>query len=226
MVMDRADYPFARPARSQLILSDRAVPVVSAPPREPLAKWVVDDGDGPITVDALLGPGYAGQLGLPRQAVVAYGSNANPDVLREKLAGVRPTLVPMLHAELRDFDVVYSAHVSPRGAIPATLAECPGTRTTVFVLLLGAEQLAALDETEPNYDRVPLPRSAELNPEFGAVADAHAYLSKHGPLSVDGAPRHVDPIPAGDGSFDGMTQREALELVRDRLGTLRGGEAT
>jgi hypothetical protein len=224
MVMDLADYPFARPAMSQLILAESAVPIVSAPPREPIGKWVVDDGDGPVTVDALIGVRYGDQLGLSRQAVIAYGSNANPDVLRGKLSVVQPILVPMLRAELRDFDIVYSAHLSPRGAIPATLAECPGTRTTVFVLLLDAEQLAALDETEPNYDRVLLPRSAELNPEFGAMADVHAYLSKHGPLSVDGAPRHVDPIPAGDGSFDGMTQREALELVRDRLGTLGGGE--
>jgi hypothetical protein len=62
----------------------------------------------------------------------------------------------------------------------------------VHGLFLGGDDpaaaLAALDATEPNYDRVTL-RGIDLELEgLGAIGEAEAYVSKHGPLLVDGAP--------------------------------------
>jgi len=222
--MDPVDYPFAQPGSSQLVLAERTVPIEHAPEGEPIAKWIVREGDEQLTLESFAGAQYASAIGLPRRPVVAYGSNANPDVLREKLADKWPTFVPMLRARLHDFDVVYSAHVSPKGAIPATLYESPGTRVAVFVLLLDNTQLAAMDATEPNYDRMLLAKPVTLTLDLGRSADSYVYVSRHGVLSVDGAPRHVDPVPASARSFLGMAERDALEIARERLGEAPGGE--
>ena len=62
-----------------------------------------------------------------------------------------------------DFDVVYSAHVSPYGAVPATLIESPGTTAPVFVLHPTPEQHALLTASEPNYDLVESGRHRRLS---------------------------------------------------------------
>jgi hypothetical protein len=222
--MDPADYPFAQPDGSQLVLAEGDVPIVEAPEGELIAKWVVRNGDELLPLEAFVGAQYAPLLELPRRPVIAYGSNANSDVLREKLADHGSIFVPMLRGRLQDFDVVYSAHISPTGAIPATLCESPGTRVTVFVLLLDVTQLAAMDATEPNYDRLPLTKSVNLTLDLGPSVDACVYASKHGALNVHGVPCHVEPIPARLRRFDGMTERQVLELARERLGTIPGGE--
>ena len=71
------------------------------------------------------------ELEIDREArtpVLAYGSNAAPEVLSRKLAlSDQPVLV--VPARLREFDVVYSAHISPYGAVPATLQRSPGPRS-------------------------------------------------------------------------------------------------
>jgi hypothetical protein len=121
--------------------------------------------------------------------LLAFGANAAPEVLARKLPGVP---VAAVVGTLRGFAVVHSAHVSPYGAVPATLVPHPGGSVAVHALVLGggdpAAALAALDATEPNYDRVTL-RGIELALDgLGTVSAAEAYVSKHGPLVVDGAP--------------------------------------
>ncbi|HUC08372.1 MAG TPA: hypothetical protein VMR96_09800, partial [Solirubrobacterales bacterium] len=68
------------------------------------------------------------ELEIDREArtpVLAYGSNAAPRVLSRKLAlSDQPVLV--VPARLSEFDVVYSSHLSPYGALPATLQRSPG----------------------------------------------------------------------------------------------------
>lgn len=119
--------------------------------------------------------------------LLAYGANASPAALARKLG---PTArVAALAGTLRGWRVVHSRHVSPYGVVPATLAKAPGAVERVHVLLVeDAGVLAALDASEPNYDRVTL-RGLDLEAErLGRVAEAGAYLSKHGPLLLRGAP--------------------------------------
>ena len=120
---------------------------------------------------------------LPSGApVLAYGANASPERLERKLPGTR---VAALAGTLRDFAVVHSAHVSPYGAVPATLVRSPGAREDVHVLLVG-DAHARLDATEPNYRRVRL-HGVDLEVErLGRVETVEAYVSHHGPLT-DGA---------------------------------------
>src|SRR3954453_7731498 len=122
--------------------------------------------------------------------ILAYGANAAPEALDRKLPGAR---VAALAGTLRGWAVVHSAHVSPYGAVPATLVEQPGAETAVHVLYAD-ESLARLDATEPNYRRVWL-RGLDLAVDrVGALDAVQAYVSRHGPLVIDGA-----PVPLGSG---------------------------
>lgn len=98
-----------------------------------------------------------------------------------------------LAARLRDWVIVHSAHVSPYGAVPATLIEQPGAIADVHLLLV--EDRAALDATEPNYDRVTL-TGIELDVDrLGRIDAAEAYISKWGPLLSAGAPVPLGALP-------------------------------
>ena len=116
---------------------------------------------------------------------MAYGANGSPARLADKLPGAR---VAALAGTLRGWAVVHSAHVSPYGAVPATLVPDPAARADVHVLLVDPAAGAALDSTEPNYTRERLD-GLDLEVErLGRITRADAYLSRWGPLLVDGRP--------------------------------------
>lgn len=168
-------YPYAAPERSYLYLDGEA--------RELPA-------DGPDLAD--------------RTPLLAYGANAAPATLRRKLAPRPGIEMPVMQAELQGFDVVYSAHVSPYGAVPATLHECPGTAASVFVIHPTAEQRMLLAATEPNYDLV-------------EVSGIFAFRSKHGPLLVDGSPIALEAIRAAGRTLPELDEPAVLEHVRSRF---------
>ena len=142
------------------------------------------------------GPDLAG-----RSPLLAYGANAAPEALGRKLAPLAGVELPVLKSELEDFDVVYSAHVSPYGAVPATLVESPGTVALVFVAHPTAEQRELLTASEPNYDLV----------EVGGTA---AYRSKHGCLSLDGSPVALAAVRSNGRAFPELDEPAVLERVR------------
>lgn len=139
-----------------------------------------------------------------RTPLLSYGANASPEALARKLAALPGVEMPVLRAELEDFDVVYSAHVSPYGAVPATLLESPGTVAPVFLLHPTVEQLALLSASEPNYDLV-------------EIAGAAAYRSKHGCLEIDGAPVALAAVRSAGRTLAELGQQAVLEWVRARL---------
>lgn len=80
--------------------------------------------------------------------------------------------------------------------MPATIVERPGAAASVHVLLVGDR--APLDATEPNYDLVTL-RGVELEVErLGPLDEVDAYLSRHGPLLLDGAPVALGSRPQSE----------------------------
>ncbi|MFA9270170.1 MAG: hypothetical protein ACEQSX_05355 [Baekduiaceae bacterium] len=151
---------------------------------------------------------------LPRgcQPVLAFGANASRAVLRAKL-GEDGAATVSLAARVHGVDTVYSAHVSPYGAIPATLHPSPGTVLTARLLLVDVGLLARLDATEPNYTRAAF--DGEVHVEgLGHVA-AHAYGSRHGPLRLDGSPVALAAVPAEGRALPALGQREVHAAVRD-----------
>lgn len=180
-------YPYAIPERSYALVDGRA---------EDLDAADVDSDD--------------------RIALLAYGSNASPGVLARKLAAA-PEPVPVVRTVLRDFDVVYSAHLSRYGAVPATLTRSPGTEVPAFVAYLTAGQLDLIAPTEPNYDLARFDRPACTLERGATPAELRVYLSRHGSLRIDGHEVALAAIEARERRLPAMDEREVLERVRDAL---------
>lgn len=160
-----------------------------------------------------------------RGVLLAYASNASPAALARKLAALPDVPLPVLGAQLGGFDVVYSAHVSPHGAVPGTLRESARTSVRVAVLLPSAEQLRLLSTTEPNYELRRLegldlrldPPAALLPQASEACASAGVYLSRHGCLELDGSPVALAAIEARGRDLPSLPHPEVLDRVRATL---------
>ena len=152
-----------------------------------------------------------------RTPLLAYGSNAAPEVLARKL-GAEADPVPVIRAVLSDFDVVYSAHISAYGSVPAAIQRSSGTEVTVFVAHLTDEQLLQVSETEPNYE---LRSLRGLRCRFGeegeALSEAVAYLSRHGCLAAGGSEVALSGVEARGRRFPAMSEAQVLERVRQEL---------
>jgi hypothetical protein len=130
--------------------------------------------------------GGAGDGPLPAgRPLLAYGANASPEALERKLPDMP---VAALAGRLRGFAVVHSAHLSPYGAVPATLVPDPHADEEVHVLLAAASDEARLDATEPNYRRVWLRGIDLVIDRLGRLDAVEAYVSRHGPLVDGGRP--------------------------------------
>ena len=151
-----------------------------------------------------------------RTAMLAYGSNAAPEVLARKLAlSDQPVLV--LPAWLDDFDVVYSAHISPYGAVPATLQRSPGTQVRVHLVYMTDAQVGLVSATEPNYESA-LIEGAVCRLDYGeTIVSPAAYLSRHGCLIEDGGEVGLSAVEATNRAFPALSEGEMLERLRARF---------
>jgi hypothetical protein len=165
-------YPYATPERSYLYREGRAEELPSG------------------------GPDLSG-----RTPLLSYGANAAPEALARKLASLRGVELPVMRAELEGFDVVYSAHVSPYGAVPATVVESPGIVAPVFVIHPTPEQRALLAASELNYDLV----------ELGGM---EAFRSKHGHLLLEGDAVALTAVRSRGRTLPELDQPAVLERVR------------
>lgn len=168
---------------------------------------------GPRTTDLPpQGPDLSG-----RRPLLSYGANAAPAVLARKLARLPEVPLPVLRAELDEFDVVYSAHISPYGAVPSTLQRSPGTTAPVFVAYPTAEQEQQLSATEPNYELRELTGLALRTETGGEIGAADAYVSRHGCLTLDGTEVALAAVAAVERRFPVLGEVEVLERIRHVL---------
>src|SRR3990170_2751650 len=126
-VVERAlGYPFAVPSQSFALAGERVVELAA------------------VEVDR-----------SARLPLLAYGSNASPQVLARKLGA------------------------AAAGSVPATLQRSPGTEVPAFVAYLTAEQLSLISSTEPNYELRQL-RGLSCRLEAGeTLSEMPAFLSRH-----------------------------------------------
>ncbi len=218
-VTDRAErYPYTIPSRSFVQLGDRVLELVSFDPASVTESLVRDESGPPAPLRTYLDRETSPSAGEDRWPVLAYGSNASPEVLERKFGDGGDVIVPMIRARLSDFDVVYSSHFSPYASIPATLQRSEGTTVTTFVSYLTRSQLHALSETEPNYI---LASILEIDCELdfgGRLSELTTYLTRHGCLTIDGSEIALADIDADGRRFPALDEREVLEAVRERLG--------
>ena len=153
-----------------------------------------------------------------RAPVLAAGSNQSPEQLRRKFGHLSDVgAIPAQRGLLHEFDVVYAAHLTGYGSVPATFQRSPGTRVRVFVLWLNEAQLARMHETEGNYTYDHLsPIRIELD-RGGDMSEAYAYTSKAGCLNHGGHCIGLGEIAADGRAFPALRQPEMLALARDRL---------
>jgi len=186
-------YPFPSPGRSYLFRDGVARPLASG-----------------ISRAALF---------AERQPVIGHGSNRSPEQLRRKFgAGVE---IPVSRAWLRDYDVVYSAHVTQYGSIAANLQHTPGAVAEVYVTWLAEDQLGRMHETELGGENYYYGRlsGVSLGLEAGPVAaltDAKVYLSTRGCLARDDQPLGLAAVASKGRPHGTLDQEGALDLVRDR----------
>src|SRR5919199_3292613 len=102
-----------------------------------------------------------------RTPVLAYGSNASPESLAWKFPDERDAVLPLLRGRLRDFDVVYSSHITVYGSVPATLQRSEGTAVETFVAYLTDDQLALVDDWEINGTYETLAVGLEVDLDLG-----------------------------------------------------------
>ncbi len=149
-----------------------------------------------------------------RMPVLAYGSNAAPKVLSRKLAlSDQPVLV--VPARLREFDVVYSAHISPYGAIPATLQGSPGTEVRVHVIYMTSAQIGSSRQLSPTMSRTA--RGIACQVEDGEeLTEVSAYISRHGCLLLDDSELGLAAVQARARTFAAITEPEVMEWSAPR----------
>jgi hypothetical protein len=151
-----------------------------------------------------------------RTPMLAYGSNAAPEVLARKLALSRQAVL-VVPAWLESFDVVYSAHISPYGAVPATLQRSPGTRVRIHVVYMTEAQVGLVSATEPNYE-AGVVAGASCQPDgCEQIADPPAYLSRHGCLLVDGTEVALAAVEAEGRRLPEQSEPQMLERLRASL---------
>ncbi|MBD0860247.1 hypothetical protein IA539_03365 [Gordonia sp. zg691] len=150
--------------------------------------------------------------------VVAVGSNAAPDVLRRKLRHL-PAAAPtrLVRVRVTNITVGHSAHVAARGYVPAAPVFAGQTSLVTIAAWLTQPQAAALDATEPNYDRRtvnthdhPLIPVGPPHPGGALVAlpdEFDMYVSRHGVLAD---PMTHETLPFGP-------QSRILGWLHDRL---------
>jgi hypothetical protein len=183
-------YPYDPPAGSFVQLGDRTLPV---PPEE-------------IDIDG-------------RRALLSYGANASPEALTRKLAHLPPEPIVVLRVALSGWDVVYSAHVTRYGSVPAALVPSPRTIANVHLVFPTGAQMEAITASEGENYR--LERLTDFTAEFeiggGGPREIDAFIGVHGPLLVDGSPVALAAIPAVDRVFPELTTPAVIDRVRAAL---------
>jgi len=185
-------YPYYIPARCYVVTGDR-----------------FDDMPGDLDPDDV----------SDRQPILALGSNQSPEQLIRKFNGCGLGPIPVQRAELRDFDIVYSPHVSAYGAIPATLRHSSGTRVRLFVNWLSSAQVVRMHETEVSTGNYHFGRldGIRLTLATGRVlTSAFAYVGSRGTLARGGEPVALSAIGAEGRRWPALSQEQIQDHARER----------
>lgn len=129
-----------------------------------------------------------------RIPVAAYGANASPPQLVWKFRNALPEVaIPVLRGRIRGLRLAFSAHVNRWGYMPAAVraSDRLGEELATFVTFLDPEQVARMDKTEPNYERVTIGHpggdSILLLDSGEELRMCSLYRTRHGVLDLDAA---------------------------------------
>lgn len=156
-----------------------------------------------------------------RTPVLAFGSNRAPERLVQKFGHLGDHRIPVEAATLTDFDVVYAAHITSYGAVPAMLQRAEGTACRIAVTWLDDDQLPIMHESEmsaANYVYARLDDVALVLDGGARMDHAFCYIGTRGHLTAeDRAPYPLLAVHAEGRETPGISTGEALEIVRTRI---------
>ena len=157
-----------------------------------------------------------------RVPVLAYGSNQSPTQLTRKFGHLaeEDAVIPVQRAWLANFDVVYSAHFTSYGAVPAMLQRAAGTKVALAVTWLNEHQLEIMHDTETsvaNYAYRRLQRIDLALDDGTRLSTVDAYIGERGSLLQDGAPIPLAAVKAEGRRHVARSTADVLEFARARV---------
>ncbi len=219
-------YPYYAPPHSYLFVNGVDYEIAGFVEDPILAGALRVNGEIKPVAEVLHGVGVPGAAALDdRVPVIAHGSNAAPAQLARKFArahaeGGDDVVIPVLRARLADHDVVYAAHFSGYGAIPATLEASPGTTAEIAVTWLTPSQLAVMHDTEITAVNYVYGRLGAIELEVDGLEpldQAFVYLTLHGCVTLAGAPTALAAVKALRRRFQAVSVPAMLAMARDRV---------
>lgn len=128
-----------------------------------------------------------------RTLVLAVGSNQTPRTIARKYRRAGRELdvtTPFVRCTVHGLAVGHVARAAAPGYVPAAPYRADGERMELVATWFDEEQLAVVDRTEPNYDRLRLPAADVPLVLATGERPAHVdvYASRWGVLARDGVP--------------------------------------
>ncbi|MCH7554592.1 MAG: hypothetical protein IIC08_01090 [Proteobacteria bacterium] len=223
-------YPYSAPAHCYLFINGTAHEIDGFD-RDPVLDGEIYVGDERLSTRKFLRRmGVHDPAGLPRRTpVIAHGSNAAPEQLARKFAGLDvDVIIPVMRGGLHEFDVVYAAHFTAYGSIPATLEASTGTTAEIAVIYLTDAQLALMHGTEglgANYVYGRLGGIFLDVDGLDPLVEAFVYLTLRGAALLTGDPVALSSVTAHRRRFRAQPMPAMLALARDRLAPGMGLDA-
>lgn len=149
-----------------------------------------------------------------RMPVLAIGSNRSPEQLLRKFS--ERDILPVTLIQLCDYDVVYAAHMTSYGSIPAVLTRSPGTVIDIGINWLSRIQLERMHETEAigvNYNFGIASKLNILSSNEHKIHNVGCYLGIHGCLGLKKNPIALKEINANNRVFTALGQFEILGQI-------------
>ncbi|WP_394216701.1 hypothetical protein [Brachybacterium vulturis] len=182
------DYPWLGPAvRSAMLLSSGIVDLDPSGGVEAPTEQLEQPSVEVAAIEQALAAEGAAPL-AERTLVLAVGSNQTPQTIARKYrrsGHAIPVATPFVRCTVHDLAVGHVASIAAPGYLPAAPYRSPGERMELVATWFDEAQLAVVDETEPNYDRLRL--SAEEFPLSLATGEQPAvfdvYASRWGVLA-------------------------------------------
>lgn len=196
-------YPWERPRYSYLLLGGVARPLGSWSPARPLDARLGRGAAGPTLGSALSAAGIDPLVWAsePRAGLLAYGSNAAPSQLLRKFPDAAQRAIPVTTVVVADVDVVFSAHLTSYGSLPATIHRTPGARAHLAVTWLTPAERSTMHRSEGgNYRLEQVP----------GLPNVSAYVSDHGVIPLGGEPLGLAAVTVADAGRARLAQADAI----------------
>ncbi|WP_430472997.1 hypothetical protein ACQ0MK_13135 [Thalassospira lucentensis] len=162
------------------------------------------------------------RLAYGRIPVLAVGSNRAPVQLTRKFSHQNLSdEILITHGWMDHHDIVYSAHMTGYGAIPATLASSPGTKVRVAVTWLTAKQLSHMHVTEsvPSHYSYQQLHGRDIELDCGLKPDhVGTYQSVAGHIFDQSDIFAVSAIQAQGRRYKSFNQWNMIEYLARRAG--------